>query len=126
MPEQTLDLWAPDLVREGIRTPLSILRQQASLLGSKTNNLVEAEVQTATNSPSEFVHNFVIVASVLSYRYSLCQARHGIELYPVGGTFDGHQTTLVSEQTLLEWLKQVLTSEKTKSVVSALIAQSRT
>jgi hypothetical protein len=50
--------------------------------------------------------------------------RHDIRLYPAIGSFHG-DVALGSQQELLDWLKEVLSSEKTKRVVSALLTQSR-
>lgn len=43
-----VDLWPADIGEPNIRTPVSILREQASLLGEKTNNIVEGQVAEIT------------------------------------------------------------------------------
>jgi len=40
------DLWPKDIGNTNLRAPVSILREQASLLGEKTQNLVKADVYT--------------------------------------------------------------------------------
>ena len=56
-----VDLWPTDIGKQRIKTPAAILRQQASHLGKRTKNLVEAKVETATTG-DQFIHRFVIGA----------------------------------------------------------------
>src|SRR5881296_859505 len=83
MPMATnVDLWG-EIQPPDVRTPVSILREQAALLGQKTKNLVEASVET-TSSGGTFYHTFKLVAPALdNYTYQLFRIRHGIQLYPV-------------------------------------------
>ncbi len=127
MAKSTLDLWPEDIKVADMVTPLSILKEQASLLGQKTQNLVEAEVQTKPLG-AEFSHSFFLVAPPLdNYRYKLFEVHHPIDLYPIkivdenGGV--RHEAN--SQDQFIGQLKEVLTSEKTKSVIKALIAQSQ-
>ena len=95
------DLWPEDIgpIPES-KGPVIILREQASLLGKKTNNLVEAEVVQLEPSRPEppivavqiepsmfetrFNYAFLIVAPPLNnYRYKLFTISHGIDAYPV-------------------------------------------
>ena len=59
------DLWAEDIVTETVRTPVAILRGQASLLGKKTQNVILAEVDSDVSR--EFKHNFNIKVPALGY-----------------------------------------------------------
>lgn len=100
----TLDLWPDDLLSQpDIKAPITILKEQASLLGKKTKNLIEAEVrpdqevETPTTleriigqtrprlllNEGEFRYDFYLVAKTLGYRYKLLSMQHNINLYPV-------------------------------------------
>src|SRR2546422_72654 len=83
MPNETPDFWPTDL-KAAATAPVAILRQQAALLGQKTHNLVEAQVETVS-SPPYLIHNFVLVAPSLdNYRFKLFRIHHEIApLYPV-------------------------------------------
>lgn len=83
-----LDLWPEDIGPiPDLKSPVTILREQASLLGKKTNNLVEAEVvqlESVISEEKEFSYAFLIVAPALdNYRYKLFTISYGINLYPV-------------------------------------------
>lgn len=114
------DLWG-EVVPAEVRTPLSILREQASLLGAKTNNLVEATVTTATYR-DEFVHRFLLVVPGFdNYTYELFRIAHGIELYPVFAGGSARET----EEKFIAWLKTTLSSDETKRIISNLFSQAR-
>ena len=61
-----LDLWPEDIGPiPDLKSPVTILREQASLLGKKTNNLVEAELvqlEAVISEDREFSYAFLIVA----------------------------------------------------------------
>ncbi len=40
------DLWPNDFKIDDIKAPVTLLREQASLLGQKTQNIVEAQVRS--------------------------------------------------------------------------------
>ena len=54
MPD-TNDLWPENIADSNLVTPVSILKQQAALLGEKTRQLVKGEVVTQTTG-NLFVH----------------------------------------------------------------------
>src|SRR5262245_44956146 len=77
------DLWPEDFGIDDFVTPVTLLKEQAALLGSKTHNLVEATVSTGSNHP-DFIHILYLIAPALdNYRYQLITLRHTIDLYPV-------------------------------------------
>jgi hypothetical protein len=119
------DFWGEIGSAEG-PTPLSILREQAALLGRKTQGLVEAKVDTATFD-GIFTHSFKLVVPALdNYTYELFLISHGIDLYPVkaSGVSDGVKwLTLESENAFLAWLQGTLSSPKTKKIIANLLAQ---
>jgi hypothetical protein len=78
-----IDLWPEQLEDTEIRSPVSILREQATLLGSKTNNLVQADVEIGNTATGNFLYHFFIVAPTLNnYHYRLFSVEHDIALYP--------------------------------------------
>lgn len=122
------DFWPSDInVLPDLQTPVSILREQASLLGEKTNNLVEAEVRSQGDKSSQFVHTFFLVAPALdNYRYPLFTVTHKVDLYPATISFASQGLQAENEVKFVEYLKKIFADEKTKKVIQALIAQSRT
>ena len=132
------NLWPADIAAtEGAEAPIAILKQQASLLGQTTKNLVEAIVETkATDYARHMEHWFVLVAPALNfYRYPLFSVRHhAVKMYPVTivdqsmfeKQADGasQEITANDESQFKEMLRNIFAHKETKSIVGALVAQS--
>ena len=115
------DFWG-DIEFESIVTPAKILREQASLLGKKTQNMVEANVRTQTFR-GLFYHSFNLVVPTLdNYTYELFKISHAADLYPVMIVSEANEK-LDTEDQFKECVHQILSSEKTKRVVANLLAQ---
>ena len=126
MPEAALDLW-PDIHAAKPRTPLSIMKQQAVMLGKHTSNLLEAEVTTDIYD-GDFRHRFVIAVPALDYRYELFTVSHDPMLYPITVSSVRYEnytgrSKLQNEQEFVDWLKSVLNSDETKRILASLLAQ---
>jgi hypothetical protein len=142
------DFWGK-IVPAQERTPLAILREQASLLGTKTKNLVEATVDTSVSPNGQFIHRFtLVVPSLSSYKYELFRIQHGVVSYPISVTSEvpampticEWQTAplifgevpardltryrqLETEQEFVDWLRGKLSSPETKRIIANLLAQ---
>lgn len=128
METQVIDLWPEDIATNVSElTPVAILKQQASLLGDKTKNLVEAQVETRAVDFQRFLeHSFYIVAPALDhYRYLLFRVTHPGTLYPVEIVSQDHKESAGSETEFIEKIRGILSSEKTRKLVQSLIAQSQ-
>ena len=116
------DYWGEILPAQE-RTPLAILREQASLLGTKTKNLVEATVDTSVTPDGQFVHRFTLVVPALSsYKYELFRIEHGVAIYPIH-TSEPPALGLETEQEFTDWLHRKLSSAETKRIIANLLAQ---
>ena len=133
---RTKDLWPDFAPSEGEVPPITILREQAAVLGLKLRNLIEADVETGTTDYQRFLrHSLFLVAPALDfYRYKLLEVEHSAtHMYPATikqsmddpasprGTFE---TTAQDEGEFRDALKAVFGSEKTKKVIENLLAQS--
>lgn len=121
------NLWPQDLFTavDIQRTPLALLREQATLLGENTNNLVEAKVVTNTEGAS-FVQYFNLVSPILkNYTYQLFHLVHPIDGYPLRVIFKDSEYVIKSEEELIANLRSIFADEKTRRVVQAMIAQSQ-
>ena len=126
MTTQEPDFWG-DIGVDTTVTPSMILKQQATLLGAKTNHLLEAEVRTRT-SGSSFYHAFYLVVPALDdYTYELFQVSHGVELYPVIADTDafGVGRPLRTEDEFKHWVYQKLSSPDTRRIVANLLSLAR-
>jgi hypothetical protein len=100
---------------------MSILREQAALLGPKTQNMIEAKVHTSVEY-GDFYHTFMLVVPALdNYTYQLFRLRHGIELYPLVQVPEAK--SMKNQEEFERWLREKLTSEETRRIISRLLAQ---
>jgi hypothetical protein len=109
--------------------PVVILKEQASLLGQRTQNLVEARVLPGqSRNNSGFVYYFELVAPALdNYRYQLFEISHGVEFYPVRIEFEEFSgpRNAISESDFMQELGNIFSSARTKRIISSLLAQSK-
>ena len=118
------DLWGEIDTEGPSSTPLSILREQASLLGQKTGNVIEAKVETLTIS-NTFVHKLLLVAPALNnYTFELLKIIQPIQLYPVS-TPASKDLRLDDEESFVKWLREQLSSDETHRIITNLLSQSR-
>jgi hypothetical protein len=114
------DFWG-EIQSEHIRTPVAILREQAALLGPKTQNLVEAKVKTEPWPGGEFRHSFNLVVPALgNHTYELFRVYNPMSLYPVK---TDTSPSLKDEEEFKTWLRDKLSSPETKRIIANLIAQ---
>jgi len=149
MATQIPDLW-PDLAAEATVTPVAILRAQAANLSTRTNGLLEGRVTTGFEplggGRSRLRHAFQIVVPAFGgYTYQLLEVLHDPDApYPVficdsefhispgtttvasktGTTYPDYQE-IASEQEFVKYLQGLFSSEKTKRLISVLLAQVR-
>ena len=117
---QATDFWG-EIGATGVRTPLSILREQAAALGPKTSHLVEAKVETRSYGQS-IVHTFdLVVPGLDDYTYRLFEIEHDPNLYPL--SVRNEDLEFANEKDFTNWLRKQLSSEKTRKLVSNLLAQ---
>jgi hypothetical protein len=130
------NLW-PDFASKTLRAPVAIVKEQAFLLGKKTQNLIVARVDLKSrNAPPNLYFEFQLVAPflggytllVFTFQYSL------LNFYPVQmttGFLHGGQENLkgcnaTNEEELVSVLRDIFNDPKTIAVIQALIAQSET
>ena len=121
------DLWPADFGIEDQTPPVTILRQQAAMLGKKTKNLVEGDVVTEATHAGAFKHTFYLIAPTLDdYRYCLFYIHHEMLFYPLH-IFDcsGQGKTCSDEEAFYAALRDWFAAENTRKVISNLIAQSK-
>jgi hypothetical protein len=144
------NLWGELPNIETIRTPYTILKEQASILSEITNGLLIGEVINNQNN-KYFVKTLRIKApSLNNYTYSVVEVQHLIQLYPVfvknltsapitkatalidslrvdlrhpGLLEDQGYKKYSSEEEFENALGQILSSKEVKQVISGLLAQ---
>jgi len=125
-----------------IVVPVTIQKEQASKLGQKTKNIVEARVKKMQGLRDQFIYSFNLFALTLNYEYDLFSIEYGIEPYPVKivaeaeiikefGREKLYNTTgsgkffveADSDKEFINYLRIILNSEKSKRVISAILTQ---
>lgn len=128
MSSVTADLWPADLKFEEVVPPVSILKAQANFIGQRTQNLIEGNI-TTSNSGNSFGHSFTLVAPALGgYRYHLFSIEHDVKMYPVTLFYrddTGNGLICRTEAALSDAIRDILSSDETRKIVSALVAQSK-
>jgi hypothetical protein len=126
---ETVDLWG-EIITEPIRTPLTILREQATFLEKNTNGILTGEIRSDIKGGS-FTHYFYVKAPSLSYSYLLFAVDHSLTLFPANiSKFDDSESYISSisnikdEKEFINELKGVIQSPRTQKITSALISQS--
>lgn len=116
------DLW-PDIEFEPIKTPASVLREQATLLGRKTGNLVTASVET--KSDSRIVHSFFMECDAIQYKVRLLRVVHGVLIWPAEIVLDSSaaNATVQNEEEFIAKLREVFASTWVTNIVRALMSQ---
>lgn len=144
------DFWPDEIDETNITVPITILREQAELLGKKTKNIVKAEVvalapseplllerDEVKNEPRVFRYAFLLLAPILdNYRYHLFSISHPINIYPLRFYLDAdiaqeitpnHQSPTIasSEEEFSDTLKAIFGARKTVRAIQSMLAQSQ-
>lgn len=136
------DLWPEDLATVEFKAPVAILREQATLLGQKTRNLVEGRVREVASSdqvPGIYNYAFEFLSPALAnYTYRLFYMQHGVEIYPVNLYSLGEDilaelkvnpksngVRVDDEAALLKALQAIFNTRKTRAIIQSLVAQSQ-
>jgi hypothetical protein len=118
------DLWPANIADSNLTTPVTVLKQQAALLGEKTRQLVKGEVVSQATG-SLFVHYFYIAAPTLSYKFELFTLSHGVNFYPLVMRYLNDTISLPSESEFKDKLKETFAAPHTLNVVHSILAQVR-
>lgn len=106
-----------------IRTPLSILREQASAITEQTKGALVGVAEARNTGPRLILQLDLTVPALNDYRYSVLRYSQPIEMYP-GTLFAGDRGVQVGdEQSFIEGVKAVLSSSEMTKVLASLLVQ---
>jgi hypothetical protein len=121
------DLWGELPKPSELKSPRVLLEEQATFLGRKTNQFLQARVLPVGNKVNKrFSYDLEIVVPALDdYFYSVFRVTYDVGLYPVAceDMAAGRTWTAHSETELLERISETLRSPKVQNVISALLAE---
>lgn len=119
------DLWPESFGSLEVETPLQILRKQASLVGTKTGNILVGHVSKTVDEDGDFRLSFYLVAPALdNYRYKLLSVWHGIGFYPVNILGVTPRLRCKNAEEFKKYLRSNFASEETLNIIRSLIVQS--
>lgn len=110
-----------------LRTPSSVLREQAAKLGDLTAHVLEGKVESGTTSDNSFIHELNVVAPLLNeYTLTVVTVYHDLSLYPLRlRTFYDYQLIECKDETKFnEALKRILSAKEVRNAIATLLAQS--
>jgi hypothetical protein len=132
------DFWPAIDDTEDLNSPVVLLRKQADILTTKSGHRLRGRVSTSTinvtgpaanalgaehYSPA-FAHTFYIeVPSLDDYSYSLFTILHGIDPYPVAHQDTNNVQGFLDAGQFTAWLRETLSSDKTKRILKTLSEQ---
>ena len=112
-----------------MRTPLSILREQAAGLTRATSGILDGEVTTKrdTNSDDLTIGLSIKVPALNNYVYHVLEYRQPITLYPgmLSVRVNNEYHEVADEAELVRLLRDLLSSDEVQHIVQALWAQAR-
>jgi hypothetical protein len=120
------DLWPDEFGKSDVTPPRAILREQAELLGKKTQGRLEGLVKTTAATRDSFAQHFYLSVPVLEdYRYRLLVVVHPVQFYPLDVEADVLSKTFqcATEKDFKEALREIFNSDETKRIITALVAQ---
>jgi len=122
------DLWGELPGADATVKPSTLLREQASLLGAKTKNLIEGEVREYFTGDPELIgfRFFINCPAVGNYRYHVLTLTHPLlHVFPakVQDHAHGREHQAANEEELRSVLKGIFTSGQVRRVIAALLRE---
>ena len=123
------NLWGDLPNVSDLRTPLTVLREQASVLATMSGGLLEGHV-VVQNMVGQITRlTLSSVAPTLdSYAVAIASVEHEMGFYPafVRNALTGDKYTIGNEADLKEALRDLLSSPSVRKVLTGLLVQLRT
>lgn len=123
------NLWGDLPLEETIRTPYVILKEQASLLTEMTNGLLVGYVEKkrgASSNNDSYCILRINVPSINNYSIDVVHIDYPITIYPsyISNLVTGQNDLMCeTEQELNESLKNILSSDEIKKIISGLLSE---
>jgi len=116
-------LWGDLSELTKVKTPKSILEEQAEVLTRQTGGVLVGRVDSLALG-NTFSHELVAVAPTMNnYVYTIVRVEHQIDLYPVKVNPDEDGPLCENEEIFKRQLQGVLASDRVRSALSNLLSQ---
>ena len=131
MSNTTKNLWGDIPVKETVRTPYTLLKEQASELTKATQNQLVGEVAKFTDDKDKIVCVLEIrVPDLDDYIISIAEIIYDIDLFPlkIRASFSDTENTFKECNTEAEFeitLGEILSSPRVKRIIAILLSEIR-
>ncbi|SRR5260221_8681887 len=125
------NLWGEISTEQLLRTPTSVLREQATALTKATKAILEGHVRVSSRDGLFAITLSIVAPTIDNYEFDVVYATHGVDLYPVTVAPDWDrysrdaQVDCDDEDELLAALEKILGSSRVQRVIKSLLAQSK-
>lgn len=106
-----------------IRTPLSILREQAGALTEQTQGVLVGVVETATSGADLNLIMEISVPALNDYRIRVLSYKQPVAMYPGRMMIREQGYAIEDEAAFVDLLRRTLASDWTRNVLSSLLSQ---
>jgi hypothetical protein len=119
------NLWGelPDVSQ--IRTPYTVLKEQASLLTDMTKGTLVGEVNQTQDGTNISLGLRIRAPALNNYIYAVLNGKHNLSLYPVSfwSAAGGQIITCATEEEFMSRLGTFLKNDAVRNVIKGLLAQ---
>lgn len=121
------NLWGNLQLDEPIRTPTTLLKEQASALNALTKGILYGDVSVEASGSWFFITMSIVAPAIDNYKFDVLQLSHKVEIYPVTvAQLDPRkEMECQNEEELTAVLSSILGSERVGRVIRSLVAQSK-
>ena len=121
-------LWGELPPADAVSTPITVLREQASLLQEISGGLLKGLVGANSVASNMQLHLYVQVPALNNYIFQLASVSHNpVQVYPakVEGMNTSNTGEVKDQQEFERWLENLLSSGEVKKVLQSLMSQAR-
>ena len=121
----TKNLWGDLKDLETVRTPKTVLKEQAQILTEATDGILVGDVRESEIRGEFLIYLEIKVPALNNYTYTVMSVRHSIDMYPARVNAEKPNVSQVcdNEEDFTGVVETVLSSDEMKTIVSRLLAQ---
>jgi hypothetical protein len=109
---------------DAVRTPLTLLREQATALTQQTKGALVGTVETSPVGDYLVIELSIQVPALNNYKLRLLSYHQPMAMYPGGlSTVSGDSIDVGNEEEFERSLKEILSSDKVSGLVGSLLSQ---
>jgi hypothetical protein len=109
---------------EHLRSPMGILREQATALTEQTKGTLVGIVESGRGQAGELhIQLELSVPALNDYRFRILQYTQPVEMYPGAIYYDSRGFSVPDEAAFISTVKDILSSSRVRNVLASLLSQ---